>query len=122
MGLLLTDTFASAGWVSMTNESKRTLVILEVFENSLPKRGKSIRLLPGETYREYHPFAGEKRFHILEHRGSGTPLFLGLLRWPKGDVGLRISSEAGVVTVTPTTPCIGREPAVISVSAISSKP
>ena len=122
LGLLLTSGTAPAGWVSIKNELKIAVVIQELPDNPAVKRGKAVRLLPGETYREYHPVSGEKRFHLLDLRGHGKPLFLGLLRWSKLDVSLRIRSEEGGVTVVPVTPRGADDPAVVTASADRSKP
>ena len=61
--VLLTGTTgaADAGWVTITNETGRVVVIQETLAaNGQPKRCKPVRLLPGESVREFQPAATVK--------------------------------------------------------------
>ncbi len=86
LGLLGYASPASAGWVSVKNDTKQTLVLQEIGGPLLrPIRGKCIRLLPGETYREFHALAGEKQIHVFDASDLTKPLLRELLSWKAED-------------------------------------
>jgi hypothetical protein len=109
---------AHAGWICIRNESNVPLVIQEIPEKNTRVPGKIVRLLPGEVYREYQPNSGEKRFHLLDLRQPGKPLFSGILKWPKEDVSLRIRSEEKIVRFLPLNSKDQAEPAIVTAVAI----
>src|SRR5688500_7754236 len=81
----------SAGWVCVKNELKVAVVIQEVPDRPRPRRGKVVKLLPGEVYREYHPAAGERRVQVFDSRDPDNPLCSTKLKWPaKGDVTYKL--------------------------------
>jgi hypothetical protein len=101
----------SAGWVCIKNELKVAVVIQEVPERPRTRRGKMVKLLPGEVYREYHAAAGERRVQVFDPRDPDKPLCSAKLKWPaKGDVTyeLEIIEQkirlAPVVQVGPVLP------------------
>jgi hypothetical protein len=64
--MLVLQTQASAGWLTVKNDTKSTIILEEVTEGPIVKRGKTIRLLPGEVYREFSLNPGEKKVHIYD--------------------------------------------------------
>jgi hypothetical protein len=92
--LLLVAEHAHAGWVTIKNETEQTIVIQEFGgQRGRLIRGRSIRLLPGETYREYQARAGEKQIQIFDSANITMPLAWETLTWPSGDIAYRIRSQ-----------------------------
>jgi hypothetical protein len=85
--LVLTGTTAAAdaGWVTLRNDTRRVVVIQEttVEFNGQPKRGKPVRLLPGESVRGFQP-AGTVKVEVFDGQNPGRPLYSGELA-VKGD-------------------------------------
>ena len=100
-GLFTAGGTASAGWVCIKNESKVAVVIQELPDNPAVKRGKVVRLLPGETYREYHPAPGEKRVVIVDASRPALPLFRGTFAWPRQDSAWRLRPDGTALRLTP---------------------
>src|SRR6266536_5712994 len=86
----LTTGSARAGWVSIKNETKAAVLIQEVPANPTAKRGKPVRLLPGEVYREYHAAAGEKQLQVLDAKSPTQVLCEAKVKWPVEDVTVRV--------------------------------
>jgi hypothetical protein len=62
---------ADAGWLTVKNDSTKTVVVQEVVTvNGKQVRGKPIKLLAGESFREFQNTPGIKSFEILD---TGTP-------------------------------------------------
>lgn len=96
---------ASAGWVCIKNESKIALVVQEVPTRPTLKRGKTIKLLPGEVYREHHSTAGERKVQVYDARDHTKPLSSTKLIWPaKGDVTYKLEVVEQVVRLAPVVP------------------
>jgi hypothetical protein len=111
---------APAGWISIKNETRSAVVLHDVPDGPAGKRGRVVRLLPGEVYREYQPRAGEKRVQVLETRGQSGVLFEATLKWPAGDVSLRIRKEGDAVTLDPVRPA--RPEGAVAVVSVPGKP
>lgn len=88
----LSTDFARAGWLSIKNETKTAVLIVEVPSNPAVRRGKPVRLLPGEVYREYHAEAGEKQLQVLDAKSPTQVLCDAKVKWPAEDVALRVRS------------------------------
>ncbi len=104
---------ASAGWICVKNETKASLIIQEVPDHPGAKRGKLVRLLPGEVYREYQPAAGARKVQVYDARCPGQPLCVDKMVWPaKGDVTLKLESIEEVVRLAPVPP-VKKAPVVV---------
>jgi hypothetical protein len=111
---------ASAGWVCIKNELKVAVVLQEVPDRPRLRRGKVVKLLPGEVYREYHPAAGERRVQVFDTRDPDKPLCSAKLTWPaKGDVTYKLEVVKQVVRLDLVTP--NKSPAPPSVQVGSAK-
>ncbi len=111
LALLGADTPAArAGWIKITNDTNSVIVIQDCGEAKRPGRGKLIRLLPGETYREFQAGAGEKKVQIFDLQLPGTPLFEGPLRWKKDDVSLSVLRDGKTVKLGPPTVAASTNP------------
>jgi hypothetical protein len=101
-GVGLVVSTASAGWVCIRNESKVALVVQEVPSRSTLKRGKTIKLLPGEVYREHHAVAGERKVRVYDVRDAAKPLGTAKLTWPaRGDVTYKLEVVNRVARLAP---------------------
>ena len=90
-GVVFSPSSASADWICIKNETKIAVVIREVTDRPGQKRGKVIKLLPGEVYREYQSAAGERKVQVFDARDHAKPLCAEKLQWPaKGDVTLKL--------------------------------
>lgn len=113
-----------AGWICIKNESKVALVVQEVPARPALKRGKTVKLLPGEVYREHHSSAGERKVQVFDARDHTKPLSSAKLTWPaKGDVTYKLEVVEQVVRLTPVVPTNSPAPDVVLVgSAKPSRP
>ena len=88
---------AQAGWLTVKNDTKQTVVLESVADGVLVKRTKSVRLLPGETYREYRLVPGERKVQLFDGsqpgKPLGQPLGQGTLTWKLADQSLHIESK-----------------------------
>jgi hypothetical protein len=84
-GIVLPLPAASAGWVCLKNESKVVLVVREVVDRPSLRRGKVVKLLPGEVYREHQTAAGERRVQVFDARNLTRPLCSAKLTWTARD-------------------------------------
>ncbi len=90
VGFFALATDASAGWVSIKNDTKAAVLVQEAPASPTAKRGKPVRLLPGEVYREYHAVAGEKTIQVLDAKSPTRVLCEAKVKWPAEDVAVRV--------------------------------
>jgi hypothetical protein len=118
-GLFVSNT--SAGWICIKNESKVTLVVQDIHARPILKRGKSVKLLPGEVYREYQSTAGERRVQVFEARDPVGPRVTTKLVWPtKGDVTYKLDVVERAANLTLVVS--GKDVAPPVIQAGSAKP
>jgi len=88
---------AQAGWLTVKNDTEQTVVLESVCDGMLVKRAKSVRLLPGETYREFRLVPGERKVQLFDGSAPGKPLGRpigqGTLTWKLADQTLRVESK-----------------------------
>lgn len=94
---------ADAGWIVIKNETKSAVVIQEVSVQP-GKRGKQVRLLPGEVYREFHLLAGEKKYEVYDPKAPTKALCRETLSWKTTDVMFRVELVEKVVKLSPAKP------------------
>lgn len=89
---------AQAGWLTVKNDTKQTVILESVCDAALVKRTKTVRLLPGETYREFRLVPGERKVQLYDgtpaDKSPGKALGQGTLTWKLNDVTLLIESKA----------------------------
>ena len=89
---------ATAGWVTVKNDTKQVIVIQEVGGPlNRPIRGKCIKLQPGETYREFQLLAGSKNVVIFDSEALNVPLVQDKLTWVKDDAKFEIQPDGATV-------------------------
>lgn len=96
--LLAAPERASAGWLTITNSTKTELVVQDAETAArLVKRPKSMRLLPGEVYREFQPGEGKKTILVFDPRVPNRPLCKGSVAWTTDDVSLILEQDGSTV-------------------------
>ncbi len=89
---------ATAGWITVKNDTKQVIVIKEVGGPlNRPIRGKCIKLQPGETYREFQLLAGSKNVVIYDSEAPNVPLIQDKLTWVKDDAKFEIQPDGATV-------------------------
>jgi hypothetical protein len=66
------------------------------------KRGKPIRLLPGETLREFQATPAVRKFEVFDAHNTAKPLFSGNLNCLASQQTFSITSDGKTISVTPT--------------------
>lgn len=85
---------ARAGWITIRNDTKQTLVVQDVTTvNGKVRAGKSIKLLPGESVREYRSTPGSKSIVVYDPALPKSPLLRSKIEWDKGDATFSLSPE-----------------------------
>jgi hypothetical protein len=97
---------ARGGWVSIKNETTHPVIVQDICTvNNQTRRGKPIKLMPGETLREYQATAGTKTVQVLEPGLLVNRLLVkGDLEWKLEDKSFVIRKDGDAVKVQPTPP------------------
>jgi hypothetical protein len=94
---------ADGGWITFKNNTHQVVVVQEmVVCNGVTKRGKPIRLLPGETLREFQATPAVRKFEVFDGHNPGKPLFSGNLNCLAAQQTFSITSDGKAVTIAPT--------------------
>jgi hypothetical protein len=92
--------FAQAGWVTIKNDTNKTIVVQETVEvNGQVKRGKPINLLPGERLREYLPGPTVKKVEVFEAQNPNKSVWSGSLNCKEDTQTFSVSTTDGKVMV-----------------------
>lgn len=93
---------ADGNWITFKNTTHQVVVVQEtVVCNGVTKRGKPLRLFPGETLREFQATPAVRKFEVFDGRNPGKPLFAGDLNCLAAKPIFTIASDGKAVTVTP---------------------
>jgi hypothetical protein len=93
---------AEAGWVTIKNNTDRVIVVQElVVTNGVVKRGKPIRLLPGETVKEYQTNPCVKKVEVFDANDPARPLYTGNLNCKDENPAFSITLDGRSVSITP---------------------
>lgn len=110
-GLSLAAKSASAGWITITNDTNLVIVIQDSGDGKKVGKGKLIRLLPGETHREFQLGAGDKKVQIFEMNAPRKPLFEGPMKWKADDLLLSVQPDGKAVKLgAPALPALPVKP------------
>lgn len=102
LGLFGTLNPARAGWITVTNDTKQTIVIQETSGPlNRPVKGKCVKLQPGETYREYSLLGGTRTVIIYDASTPNTPLTSDKLVWDKTDAAFAVKTDGKKTTLGP---------------------
>lgn len=114
VGVTLTPAPASAGWITITNDTAHTLVVQESHTvNGQVRKCKPLKLAPGEVLREFRQTGGTKTLSVSETGLFGKQLFSGSLTWTD-DAAFSIHKDADKVTVSDAATLAAGKPAVKS--------
>ena len=101
-GLFGTAEVARAGWITVTNDTKQTIVIQETSGPlNRPVKGKCVKLQPGETYREYSLLGGTRSVVIYDAAAPNAPLTSDKLVWDKADAAFAVKTDGKKTTLGP---------------------
>jgi hypothetical protein len=108
---------ASAGWLSLRNDTRTTLVVQEiVVVNGQARRGTQRQLYPGEAAVESVSGAGVKRLLILDPKKPTLPLLRTDVNYTGADQVFSIQVEPGPTPGAPPrcklVPVMGTSPAM----------
>ncbi|MBA4066576.1 MAG: hypothetical protein C0501_23300 [Isosphaera sp.] len=91
---------ASANWVTIKNDTGKTIVVQEtVVVNGQVKRGKTTNLLAGETVREFLPGPTVKRIEVYDAGNPNQAAWSGTLNCKDENQTFSVGAAGGKVTV-----------------------
>ena len=100
VALLASAGSADAGWVTIKNDTTKTLVVQEsVTVDGKVKLGTAVRLLPGETVREFRATPAVKTVVVCDCAKAGVALFRGDLNITDDCQTFSIASDGKTTTV-----------------------
>jgi len=95
---------ASANWITIRNETGKTIVVQEsVVVNGQVRRGKAKNLLAGETLREFVPAPTVKRVEVFEAAQPNQAAWSGNLNCKDENQVFSVANSGGKVVVSPVT-------------------
>ncbi len=104
LGLFGAASPASAGWLTIKNETPHVILIQETGGPlNRPIRGKCVKLQPGETYREFHLLPGEKTVVLSDAEAAGQPTAADRLTWQKDDAPFAVKADGALFKLVSVT-------------------
>ncbi len=95
---------ASAGWLTIKNDTKHVILIQETGGPlNRPIRGKCVKLQPGETYREFHLLPGEKTVVLSDAEADGKPTAADRMTWQKDDAPFAVKADGQLFKLVAAT-------------------
>ncbi len=92
--LLLSPAVGTAGWITISNDTKQTVVVQETITiHGQTRRCKPIKLAPGEVLREFQPSGGSKKLTVYDNGLLARQLYSGTVTW-KDDTSYTIHKDA----------------------------
>ncbi|HEX4613281.1 MAG TPA: hypothetical protein VH092_34155 [Urbifossiella sp.] len=92
---------ADAGWVTIQNDTGRVVVIQTTVEaGGQTRRGRPIRLLPGEHHREFHTSAA-LQVEVFDGQPQDRSLYCGTLHVRSESQTFLVTPAGRSVTVAP---------------------
>jgi hypothetical protein len=89
---------ADAGWVTIKNDTNKTVVVQEfITVNGKKVSGKPYKLQPGESFREFQNNPGPKSYDVFD--GNGTPLATGKLACNNDSQSFSVTTAGNRVTI-----------------------
>lgn len=90
------------GWVTFKNTTSQVIILQEtVVSNGVTKRGRPIRLLPGETLRQFQATPAMRKFEVFDGRNTDRCLFCGNLNCHATSPSFSITSDGKTLTISP---------------------
>lgn len=95
---------ADAGWITLRNDTDKVVVVQgSVTCGGQLKRYKPVRLLPGESVREFQP-AGEVKVEVFDGKTPGRSLYAGTVTVTAEKQAFAVGADAKGVAVTAVVP------------------
>jgi hypothetical protein len=89
-----------AGWLVLTNDTGRTLIVHELPDTKeQTRRKKPYHLHPGETLRLYLPTPTTKLIEVVDAARPGQTVWSGSLPCPASTQAFSLTTQAGEVVV-----------------------
>lgn len=89
------------GWITFKNTTPQVIVLQEtVVSNGVTKRGRPIRLLPGETLRQFQATPAMRKFEVFDGRSTDKLLFSGNLNCLAGQPCFSITTDGKTLTIS----------------------
>jgi hypothetical protein len=96
---------ADAGWVTIKNDTTKTLVLQEtVTVDGKVKYGTAVRLLPGETVREFRATPAVKTVVVCDCAKPGVAIFRGDLNCTEDSQTFSITHDGKTTTLKAAKP------------------
>lgn len=101
---------ADAGWVTIKNDTNKTVVVQEVVTvNGKQVRGRPVKLNAGESFREFQNTAGIKNYEIYDAANpNASPLWSNKLDCKNDKQSFSVGMANNRVTVTPVPEAKGK--------------
>lgn len=95
LGLFGGASQASAGWLTIKNDTKHVILIQETGGPlNRPIRGKFVKLQPGETFREFQLLPGERTVILSDADGKAKAASVtDRLTWQKDDAPFVVKDD-----------------------------
>ena len=91
LACLAVSSSAHAGWITLTNETDHVVIIQETTGPlNNPIRGKSIKLQPGETYKEFQLLAGRRAVLVSVPKSATVVAAVVTLNWGTSDAPFQL--------------------------------
>ena len=102
---------ATAGYITFRNDTDKTIVIQEtVIQNGQVKRLKPVRLLPGESIKQFEGTPGPKTYEVYDAQSPSRPLQTASLRVTEANQLFSVSSDGKGVVVREVATLPGKKP------------
>lgn len=93
-----------AGWIVLKNETNKTVVVQETInQNGTEKRGKPIRLLPGESVKQFYAGPLTAKVEVFDGQNTTKSLFTGNITHKGEDQTFSVATDGKAVFVAPKT-------------------
>lgn len=98
---------ATAGWVTIKNDTTKAVVVQEtVTIDGKVRCGTPVRLLPGETVREFRVTPAVKTVVVCDHAKPGVAVFRGDLVITEDTQTFSITTDGKTTTVKAVKPVV----------------
>lgn len=95
--ILVLSPDSGAGWVTVKNDTQKTVYLQEPPEGFLPgvfaRRRRPVRLTPGESFREFQAEPGEKSLDVYDADSASKPVHKAIIKWGPTDVTFTLSTQ-----------------------------
>jgi hypothetical protein len=99
-----------AGWITLKNETRTELVVQPIVTiNGRERLGKAIKLMPGETLKQWEAAPGSRTIQLYDPANANRSVIRSRLEWSTADATYTVAETAGVLKLS-----LQKPPAVTS--------